>query len=329
MKNSSLNMYFFLLHLFFLGCSSNIVEEHLKGEIMIESIPAKLIGQTALADSIFFLIKPFSNQELLEAWNINSGIKLYSGGTMGGGPNQIALPPFLIGLDQKHILLYDMRKILLFDKNDLSEVKVLNIPFDANELSKIISIGNDQYLGFNLSSNYPFLVFDSIQLIDKFGNFPINNSIVSNKQKVFQGTIYFNSSNELFLYASSDIGYFAVYNINNNYTKKVLERKYYDIDYQMINNNLIWQKDNIRGAVDGIITNDYIVLLIFDGAKSGFMVNDYETTPQTLLVFDLKGVLLKKVQLDKKVLRLANAGKDNILYCIGFNPDFCLVKYQL
>lgn len=323
------NFYYLSLCLILINCTKPTPEEKLTGEILIESLPARLIGGIAVEDSKLYLTKPFANQGLVEVWDIAQGIKLDSGGVKGGGPDQVAQAPFMVGLVNNYLTIFDGNKMLRYTKDNLAVVETIKIQIPEHDIIKIINTEGSRYLGLDLSQEKPLTLFSPNKKLSVFGDFPVGENETVNKQNVFQGKLYYNAGKKMLLHAYYDVGYFTLHQMNDDNPSKLLEKQYFNYDYQMLKNNLIWNKNNSRGAVDGLITKDYIVLLIFDGAKTGFMVNNYETTPENLLIFDLEGELIKKIKLDKKVLRLANTGKDNILYCIGFNPDFCLVKYEL
>ena len=328
----NLLLFFFFTSLLFIlsKCSTNIEEEYQIGDVKISSLPAQLIGQIAVEDSLLYLIKPFSSRQTIELWDINRSVKLDSGAMKGRGPKQVLRPPQLVGINYDNITLYDSKKLLVYNKSDLSYKKSLNPPGKDSEFLKIISIHENLYLGINLDESNPFVLFDSLGFTRKFGDYPVNNTQISNRYNVFQGSISYNSYNKYFLYAPVHIGYFAIYKIQGHSTDKLFEKAYFSYDYTLIQeNNLIWNKNNKRGAIDGLVTKDYVVLLILENAKTGDMITGYENTPETILIFDLGGKLQRKIKLDKKVLRLANTGRDNVLYCIGYNPDFCLIKYEL
>lgn len=51
--------------------------------------------------------------------------------------------------------------------------------------------------------------------------------------------------------------------------------------------------------------------------------------PVPFFLYDYEGNLVKIVDLEIPVMRIAAEEKDNTLYAIGVNPDFILVKYDL
>lgn len=107
--------------LIFINCTKPTPEKNISGEVLIESLPARLIGGIAVEDSKLYLTKPFANQGLVEVWDIDQGIKLDSGGVKGGGPDQVAQAPFMVGLENNYLSIFDGDKMLRYKK----QVKIL------------------------------------------------------------------------------------------------------------------------------------------------------------------------------------------------------------
>lgn len=51
--------------------------------------------------------------------------------------------------------------------------------------------------------------------------------------------------------------------------------------------------------------------------------------PHTVFLYDYDGNLVKIVDLGIPVMRIAADCQDNVLYAIGADPDYILVKYEL
>ena len=87
------------------------------------------------------------------------------------------------------------------------------------------------------------------------------------------------------------------------------------------------------GAMELALTKDYIVTVQrdyqtdpTDESRVGW---DFSMLPQTLFVYDYQSNLKRIIDFKMPILRIGSDIKNNTIYAIVVNPDFCLVKYDI
>ena len=128
-----------------------------------------------------------------------------------------------------------------------------------------------------------------------------------------------------------DFPYIAAYH-KNNFNFKLMWEKKGEMDYTIIENELILNKKR-KGAAELALTKDYIVTLQRDyqndPTDETTVGRDFNKIPQTIFLYDYKSNLKKIVHLHTPILRIAADTKSNTVYAIVINPDFTLVKCEL
>ena len=81
------------------------------------------------------------------------------------------------------------------------------------------------------------------------------------------------------------------------------------------------------------MSKDYIITLERDRDRDPIdestVGRDVSKCPHTVFLYDYDGNLVKIVDLGIPVMRIAADCQDNVLYAIGADPDYILVKYEL
>lgn len=73
--------------------------------------------------------------------------------------------------------------------------------------------------------------------------------------------------------------------------------------------------------------NSEYVFALYSGNKS-YRTPDERKFPETLLVFDLNGTLIKRFHLDTPCVRIA-LSENNVIYALSVAPEMHIVKYEL
>jgi hypothetical protein len=316
----------------------DIEKRKIDSKTIISSIPARIVQVTHIKDSLAIFERPMENQ-FIELYNLNTTKKIASVGKKGKGPGEFVTPS-LDGLFNNRITILDenLNKCGIFSLNniltkekDLVKTIKLNEYTNNARLVYISEYNENQFIGASYFTEQPFMLFNSNGITKKFGKYPIEGEI-NNKPQVFQGDFYYDSQRKLLLYSSFNIGYIALYNIENEINAKMVWENYYlDKDYHLNDKKLKWNSSQDRGFFDVTISKDYVIGLLKKNAKQKDLMRNAESAPRHMLVFKINtGTLTKEYNLDKPVASVAcESHKNNIAYCVGFNPDWCLLKYKI
>ena len=142
----------------------------------------------------------------------------------------------------------------------------------------------------------------------------------------------YNHSRDALVYASSEMPYLALYKkTERGFTQEWAvgaDESYYDL----VNGNVRfdWKR---RGIREVCLSKDYIIGLqrdySVDDTDERKVGRDVNKCPRTVFLYDYEGNLRKIVDLGIPVMRIASDHRSNVLYAIGADPEYILVKFEL
>lgn len=306
-------------------------------EDMMTSMPGTLLVHEkeviwidAISDNSIHIVDKRSGEEIKTLY------------VKGDGPNEIITPD---------ICRAPNRCISVFDSNGAKEITIfldsLNVGhsykkeirnFDKQMFGlRIIPITHNQKVFVTPDSATPFLLL-SHSKIAPFGTYPLKEvKEISNKFDVFQGTAIYNPYSGILLHSIGQLSYVALYTWNGTQFILDEERNLSEVDYSLRNGNLIINRTPQHAPTAVAMTKDYIVSIERDkqsspmGIKEKRINNDrpFSKAPHTVFVYDHDFNLIKIVDVNMPIIRIAANGDSNEVYLVGVNPEFCIAKLDL
>ncbi|MGL4806787.1 MAG: hypothetical protein ACRC26_10630, partial [Bacteroidales bacterium] len=124
---------------------------------------------------------------------------------------------------------------------------------------------------------------------------------------------------------------FSFYKLSKKGTFELQSEVVPSINYEIVNNELVFPKDMHGGGPGITATKDYIVKIERDPEqdKSTATGGDFTKLPQTLFLYSYEGELQKIVNMKTPLLRVGGDFSDNMIYAINVDPEFKLIRINL
>lgn len=320
---------FSILFLIFFSCSH---EKNIKKRIdanpslIYDSIESRMPGNLLITNDYLLWTDPLSADNYLHIIDLKTNREICSMIDIGEGPNEYIQPNIAYADDNK-IIIHDIKKAVYLSLDSVAignkTTEILNIN-DIQEVDRCIEIDYNKILTLNTHKEKPFQINNY-----EFGEYPFKD--VHNNYDVSQGNIAYKKDSGYLVYATMSYPYIALYKNNNNEFELLWDKRG-EMDYEIIKNNVILDKK--RGGISEIaLTKDYIVTLERDREVDKTDVStvgrDFNKLAQTLFVYNYNSELIKIVNFNLPILRIAGNPKKNIIYAIIVDDDFKIVKYNL
>lgn len=104
------------------------------------------------------------------------------------------------------------------------------------------------------------------------------------------------------------------------------------VDYEKGKNGIVIHNDG-RGPKEVVFTKDYIVTIerdrTMDTTDESKVGRNFNMNAQTLFLYDYHSNLQKIVHTGMPLIRIAATSRENVVYAMVVNPEFCLVKIEI
>lgn len=222
--------------------------------------------------------------------------------------------------NQNELVIYD------FDFKRKADIPIYNLKTRNNEFTftdiryeenalKIIKLSDGNDLLFSPEAKQPFGVVKD-DIIYNSGKYPIANTWITPDDRLnyFDGTIIYNSTNEMLLYSTSSFRYMALYKRLGNKLQLIKETN--APNYSIKNRRLKLGK-NKRGVSEIALTRNYIITA--EHLKDGI------SSPKTLCVYDYNLQLKKILRIDQPIARIGANSDTDTIFAVIESPEYKMV----
>lgn len=318
------------------SCSDTaVVRESLASEILPHSIETMMPGSMMVSADYIVWEDPFMGEYFLHVLD-KYGKELGQALRRGNGPDEMITPRYDLSPDNT-LFAFDLNaaKQFAISLDSLPETKITKrykITFEQY-VSRIIPTREEELLLFNPTSDTPFSVYDkaSGQIAYSFGTAPAEGKI-ENGGDFFQGIVSYDPYKDEIIYSTNRVPYMAVYGRQNGRFEKIRERALPSGDYTIKNGEFRYDGSQ-RGARELAVCKDYIVTVDrdtkLDHTDEASVGRDATKLPKTVFVYNRDLELLKIVDTDIPLIRIAADGSDNTVYAIGIESDHQLLRFEI
>ncbi|WP_291528967.1 hypothetical protein [Bacteroides sp. UBA939] len=324
-----------LLSFFLLSCKSgneNVVYEKASYKLLNSEIMTTMPGDLIVTGDYLVWTDPFARDYFVHVHDRENGGEIGVMGKVGKGPrefitggiNMVAIDNLFFASDAngntKGFLSLDSLVLQKETFIALSDSERVSRP-QMSELSKGVFVGRTE----DGDANYFKANIQGQNSV--FGVYP-----VSKVKQHIGGNMAYNPEKRCLVYTSFNFPYIALYQETGNTFKLLWERKSDGREYEIADNQIIF--DRRVGGIRGVcLSKDYIIALERDRERDPMdestVGRDISKCPRTVFLYDYDGKLVKIVDLGIPIMRIAADSKDNVLYVLGADPDYVLVKYEL
>ena len=316
-------------------CSHAPQVEHdvVEPTVIYNDIESRMPGSLMIFNHYAIWSDPFSTDDQIHVINLQTNQEIGKFLDIGNGPNEFITPNYSL-TSNNNVIVYDMSqdKMSFYSIDSLEKQMyplVMTIKAETQSYTRIIDTQGQNFVKFKPDNKYPFLYGQQ-----PFGKYPFKKEEdFNNKFDVLQGNIAYNRDNQTLVYSTLGFPYIAAYKKEEQSDNfRLLWERKGDIDYYVSEGKMILDRTRM-GVMELALTKDYIVTVQRDYQKDptdeSRVGRDFSMLPQTLFVYDYQSNLKRIIDFKMPILRIGSDIKNNTIYAIVVNPDFCLVKYEL
>jgi len=323
------------LSILFLSCNSHSKKAEtiiIIPELITDSLDTRMPGALIKCDDYLVWFDPFSMENFLKVIKPETGKLIGEMGKIGQGPDEFSTPSVEY-LNGNSMLVTDLNS----DKQAVFSIDSLmngDNPYyfkskaDFKDATRIVETDINKYVALYPMESKPFKIIINQKSIS-FGKYPVDKKI-SNGYEVFQGDLKYNKKRKVLVYSVFYYPYMAVYKNSKNGVEFELENEKVICkpDYSIVDREMR-MKEKTALISEIALTKDYIVTIQKKELKEGITEKNNIKPPETLYLYDYGLNLLKIIDTQVPVLRLASDGKSNTIYAIIINPEYSIVKIEL
>lgn len=321
-----------LLLLSLISCSEKMEVERLevKNELLSEDVFTRMPGNLLLSDDYLVWTDPFTTDYFVHVHQASDGKKVGVMGKKGQGPGEFVTPMVSQLSYNRNIRAVDAngktKGYLSIDS--LLSGKDPMVPFKEVKESELFKIDDSTFVGYT-EDEEPYYLKAEVNGSEMklFGDYPV--------KKVKQhlgGTLVYNHERGVLAFASFDMPYLALYRKSANGFFKEWSTDADDSYYDIVNGRVRFDRKR-AGIREVCMSRDYIIGLQRDYAVDDMdertVGRDVSKCPRSVFLYDYEGNLRKIVDLGIPVMRIAADHRSNVLYAIGADPEYVLVKFEL
>lgn len=279
-------------------------------------------------DNSLYIFQPQGEDAVLIV-DINDGRLKGTWGKRGNGPGEFTYPLFWgRNINEKNIYLYDLHHYTLrtYDTTNkdnwvLKEEKKLKQDFAVLRYATVLNNSNIvASCTYNLE--YPLLLMNNkLDSITSFGDIP-DKDHKSIDLRSYWG--HLSSYKNTFVYAMAELGYIACYTLTP--TNEIIKQWEHYIEKPIYHGNQLDKTKLLHGFLDVKMTTNYI-FCTYSGKKLD--KNNLDISPETILVFDHKGKLLKNFHLDRKIGGITISNDEKTIYAVSLEPEVNIIRYKV
>lgn len=283
-----------------------------------------------LIDNSLYLFQPQGEDAALIVDKNNGKIK-GTWGKRGNGPGEFTYPLFWgENPKEKQIYLYDMNRFILrsytyhhlSNKSDLvikNEVK-LKPNTVALRYATVLDNGNIIASCIYNQESPLLLMNNNLDSINSFGDIP-DKDHKSIDLRSYWGTL--SSFQNKFVFAMAELGYIVCYEQNKN---EIIKKWEHYLEKPIYKGNALNEKLLKRGFSNVKMTNNYI-FCVYSGKK--WDSPNMDVHPETILVFNHQGKLLKNFHLDRRIGKIVVSSDEKTIYAISLEPEISIIRYEI
>lgn len=343
-------VYILLFFYFFISCSEKKVSTYgvlfpeeifldKSKEIYSQEVMTFSPGQLILKDSFLFLWRAAGCAALI--FNEKNLEEVAKFGMKGIGPEFFQSPHYVKDMEDdecfyvEDVTIGSLRKFRMYKDDDslfFEKVDQQSLIQDVSNKfvwSRGCWVNNQFYAAYKWwpeeKETTFFTLFDKeMKPVTSFMDLPVAQT--SDDFRMFKG--YQASIENLLYFVCSQTGYIVCYEINS--PQDIIKKWEYWFNkpiYSIRNKHIRWDEENLLGCYDIKVTSKYVYCL-YSGKKA--TDNGYnDELPNTILIFELNGKPVKKIQLKGRYVRFAISDDDKYLYLLYASPDIGISKYQI
>lgn len=308
---------------------------NLSPTILVDSLLNDMPGSILVYENELIWKKHSRQDGFIHIFDKTTGKEKITFGNIKDGTTEIMTPRLIKG-KERELLIYDLggNKILFFQLDSIlkGNNEPLDIMFIDNcSISDMIIVSEKSYLILDNSASRPFLFLSSDEKY-YVGHHPVEIPDGVDKTYIFDGTISYNPYNGYLLHNVGRMSYLSLYKYSNKIFKQKWEKVLSKVNYKIVNNKLKASRPLKDTPGSTTLTKDYIVTIERDSInkkkypKKEGEIRKFSKAPNTLFIYDYDWNLLKIIDIDLPILRLASDGLSNEVFFIGVNPEFCIGK---
>lgn len=299
-------------------------------EVLNDNILTRFPGGVYLLTESVVWFDPFTSTQFLHSLDKDNGVEMYSFGDIGQGPNEFVSPMVSNVVWDDCLYVYDANgnsngyfSIERLKESDNAFVKPSPEDSVIRSLGYNTRLENELYLGINRDNVIaPYkLYYDGKEM--NFGEF-----LLPNERKHSNVIILYNPVKKLLVTAGTAVEYFGCYKKGEDNFSLIWENRE-NYKYDIYDGRVVFEQSK-RGVYGMAITKDFIVTIQrdyeHDSTDESKVGQDISKLPKTLFVYDYNGNLLKKIDYNVPIGRIAGDINTNTIYAIYADPDFKLGK---
>jgi hypothetical protein len=297
-------------------------------KVLNDEILTSFPGGIYLLNEHIVWFEPFTTGHFLHFLDKNSGIEVISLGNIGQGPKKYISPMVNDIIWNNCLYVSDANgntkgyfSIDRFDETGDAFIERSKEDSLIRSKGYNMRLEDNLYIGFNRNNEDKAYKLYSNGVEKNFGEY-----ILPDKKYNFGSIILYNPDKELLVTGSLDVNYFSCYIKDDDNFRLIWENRE-EYKYSENNNRIVFDSSK-KGIYEMALTKDFIVALQRDyendPTDESQVGRDFEKNPQTLFVYDYKGNLLKIINYNVPIGRIAGDQKTNMVYALCVDPDFKL-----
>lgn len=332
---------FLLILAIFVSCSSKKNAEpcilpspiEVTGSPLQHSIQSQLPFSIDLSEKGFVVMNSFSRNEIVCVYDTINAELIMSYGRLGKGPNEFISPVRASFSKLAQTLdVYDV------NANTYTKLRIQDsiYPFYKYNASKL-NMAISQMLA--ISDNL-FVIMtytpQKLLLVDSVGNVKGETQLkplIDIPEAIYlQGAIAYHPNYKILCFTASEFGYIASYKIEPNGQIRFLWEKFVSKPaYKVINNKIIWDENhNLAGFLGEARFKNDKILVLYQGRKPAETIGRLtNSVPNNLVVFNIKGDVLRFYKLAPAVFQFTVSQTNNELFGISMDPEFRINRFYL
>ena len=324
--------YLVVLLLPFIACSGKheVEKVEVKYELLSDDVFTRMPGNLLLAEDYLVWTDPFATDYFVHVHRVFDGKKVGMMGKQGQGPDEFITPMVSQLCYKRNVRAVDAngktRGYLSIDS--LLAGKKPLVRFADEKETELYKVDDETFVGYTEDEDSFYLKADvNGSGVKSFGDYPIEDV-----KHHIGGNLVYNYEREMLVYAAIEMPYMALYSKTGKGFIKEWETESNDRYYEIVNGSIRFDRKR-KGIPEVCLSKDYIIALqrdyTVDDMDERKVGRDVSKCPRTVFLYDYDGNLRKIVDLGIPVMRIAADHRSNVLYAIGADPEYLLVKFEL
>lgn len=310
--------------------------QSLKHELLMgdEYFIKQIADMTLMNDSIIIL-RNSKSEKLFQVLN-PSRKTVFEFGDIGQGPNDFLLPASLSSEKENSFTFYDLnkRRYSTIHLNHEDDSWQMEHHFKSDSLIhlSVLPVADNRYIATGMYPNHRLTLLDENGILLKgFFGIPYRDEEERKvdemlRSEAYQGNIAVSPSRKRLVQAMSKGDMIYFYNITGNGELNLLSEQVNSYPKYRYDNGAMHQEAPIH-YLDICATEDYVYTLY--SGRNYKADKDKAFQGNLIRVFDWNGKLIKNLQLDIDISKIAITKGGKKLYAISYLPDPVLVSFNI